>query len=146
MSDQDSLTVAALPDGGAELHVVLHLRWEDVAALGREAGRLAAQFQRPVSLDEAASHQLRSWPAAATASKDRAKPAAAPSRTALLSGPAAEPAVQPAAAAAAPAPAATAVRSSGDPAGEPRGPFEPASRIPSLAGAAAESTKARVAG
>lgn len=47
----------ALPDGEAE--VALVLPWEDVARLGQEAGRLAAQMQRPVTLDEAVSH-LRS--------------------------------------------------------------------------------------
>ncbi|WP_432094583.1 hypothetical protein [Streptomyces sp. bgisy100] len=60
MNDQSSLPLHALPDGEAELRVVLRLRWEDVAALGQEAGRLAAHLQRPVSLDEAASHRLRS--------------------------------------------------------------------------------------
>lgn len=48
----------ALPDGEAE--VALVLPWEDVARLGQEAGRLAAQMQRPVTLDEAVSHRLRS--------------------------------------------------------------------------------------
>ncbi|MER5971945.1 hypothetical protein ABT112_19790 [Streptomyces sp. NPDC002055] len=64
MNDQSSLPLHALPDGEAELRVVLRLRWEDVAALGQEAGRLAAHLQRPVSLDEAASHRLRSRSAA----------------------------------------------------------------------------------
>lgn len=49
----------ALPDGEAELPLVVHLRWEDLAALGREASRLAVRLQRPVSLDEAAGHHLR---------------------------------------------------------------------------------------
>ena len=51
--------VQALPNGEAELSLVVNLSWEDVARLGQEAGRLAAQMQRPVSLDEAASHRLR---------------------------------------------------------------------------------------
>lgn len=57
----------ALPDGEAEIALVLRLPWEDVARLGQEAGRLAAQRQRPVTLDEAASHRLRSARAAAHA-------------------------------------------------------------------------------
>jgi hypothetical protein len=64
----------ATPDGEAEISLVVRLPWEDVAALGQEAGRLAARMQRPVTLDEAVSHRLRSArPAAA-----HAKPAAAP--------------------------------------------------------------------
>lgn len=54
------IQLQALPDGEAELRLVVRLRWEDVAALGQEAGQLATQFQRPVSLDEAASHRLAS--------------------------------------------------------------------------------------
>jgi hypothetical protein len=50
----------ALPDGEAEVALVLRLPWEDVARLGQEAGRLAAQPQRPVTLDEAVRHRLRS--------------------------------------------------------------------------------------
>jgi hypothetical protein len=78
MTDQSSipLQVQALPDGDAELRLVLHLRWEDVAALGQEAGRLAVQLQRPVSLDEAASHRLRTRSAAhAKPAQDRAQSA-----------------------------------------------------------------------
>ncbi|MFE2358135.1 hypothetical protein [Streptomyces parvulus] len=56
----------ALPDGEAEVALVLRLPWEDVARLGQEAGRLAAQLQRPVTLDEAVSHRLRSARPAAT--------------------------------------------------------------------------------
>ncbi|MFD4261630.1 hypothetical protein ACFWR9_29390 [Streptomyces sp. NPDC058534] len=56
----------ALPDGEAEVALVLRLPWEDVARLGQEAGRLAAQMQRPVTLDETVSHRLRSARAAAT--------------------------------------------------------------------------------
>ncbi|GAA1193458.1 hypothetical protein GCM10009654_58300 [Streptomyces hebeiensis] len=61
--------VQALPGGEAELRLVVRLEWEDVAALGQEASRLAAQMKRPVSLDEAASHRLRSR------TTHRAKPA-----------------------------------------------------------------------
>ncbi|MFJ5772767.1 hypothetical protein [Streptomyces sp. NPDC093094] len=57
----------ALPDGEAEVALVVRLPWEDVARLGQDAGRLAAQLQRPVTLDEAVSHRLRSRPAAAHA-------------------------------------------------------------------------------
>ncbi|GGZ88650.1 hypothetical protein GCM10010389_28760 [Streptomyces echinoruber] len=59
----------ALPDGEAELSLVVRLPWEDVARLGQEAGRLAQQMQRPVTLDEAVSHRLRS--ARATAAHAR---------------------------------------------------------------------------
>jgi hypothetical protein len=64
----------ALPDGEAELALVIRLPWEDVARLGQEAGRLAAQMQRPVTLDEAVSHRLRSArvPAAAHARPEQA--------------------------------------------------------------------------
>ncbi|MET8010327.1 hypothetical protein ABZU86_08590 [Streptomyces sp. NPDC005271] len=59
MNDRFPPPIQALPDGDAEVRLVLHLPWDVVAALGQEAGRLAAQFQRPVSLDEAVSHRLR---------------------------------------------------------------------------------------
>ncbi|GGJ22220.1 hypothetical protein GCM10010121_036650 [Streptomyces brasiliensis] len=59
----------ALPDGEAEISLVVRLPWEDVARLGQEAGRLAAQMQRPVTLDEAVSHRLRSVRVAATHAK-----------------------------------------------------------------------------
>ncbi|MGW1894839.1 hypothetical protein ACWCP6_32040 [Streptomyces sp. NPDC002004] len=75
MTESTNLPLQALPDGGAELRLVLRLHWEDVAALGQEAGRLAAQLRRPVSLDEAASHKLRTRSAAA------APLAAVPERT-----------------------------------------------------------------
>jgi hypothetical protein len=75
-------SLQALPDGEAELQLVVHLRWEDLAALGREASRLAVRMQRPVGLDEAASHHLRSRLAApaapAPAAPEPAAPAAAP--------------------------------------------------------------------
>ncbi|MET7288371.1 hypothetical protein [Streptomyces sp. NPDC005573] len=56
----------ATPDGEAEISLVVRLPWEDVARLGQEAGRLAAQMQRPVTLDEAVSHRLRSARPSAT--------------------------------------------------------------------------------
>ncbi|ALC25269.1 hypothetical protein ACH46N_29015 [Streptomyces pristinaespiralis] len=71
MNDRTTPPLQALPDGEAELRLVVRLHWEDVAALGQEAGRLAAQMQRPVSLDEAAGHRLR------TRSAVHAKPASA---------------------------------------------------------------------
>lgn len=67
MNDRVSPPLQALPDGEAELRLVVRLAWEDVAALGREAGRLATRMQRPVSLDEAAGHRLRLRPAASSA-------------------------------------------------------------------------------
>ncbi|MGW0698443.1 hypothetical protein ACWD0A_03715 [Streptomyces sp. NPDC002867] len=72
MNDRITPDLQALPDGEAELRLVIRLAWEDVAALGQEAGRLAARMQRPVSLDEAAGHRLR------TRSAMRAKPATDP--------------------------------------------------------------------
>ncbi|MEU6095780.1 hypothetical protein [Streptomyces sp. NPDC047079] len=81
MNDRVTPPIHALPDGEAELALVIHLPWEDVARLGQEAGRLASQMQRPVTLDEAVSHRLRSVrPAAA-----HAKPAAQPQPTAVTS-------------------------------------------------------------
>ncbi|MFE2940092.1 hypothetical protein ACFXKG_13680 [Streptomyces sp. NPDC059255] len=79
MNDPVNTSLRALPDGEAELRLVVRLGWEDVASLGQEASRLAAQMKRPVSLDEAASHRLRTraaghakpaqdWPVAAPAS------------------------------------------------------------------------------
>ncbi|MGP4047766.1 hypothetical protein [Streptomyces sp. 2A115] len=59
MNDRVTQPLIATPDGEAELALVVRLPWEDVAALGQEAGRLAASMQRPVTLDEAASHRLR---------------------------------------------------------------------------------------
>lgn len=59
MNDRFNPPIQALPDGDAEVRLVLQLPWEVVAALGQEAGRLAAQAQRPVSLDEAVGHRLR---------------------------------------------------------------------------------------
>ncbi|HET6353153.1 hypothetical protein OH805_34460 [Streptomyces sp. NBC_00879] len=85
MNDSVIPPLQALPDGEAELRLVVRLQWEDLAALGQEASRLAAQMQRPVSLDEAASHRLR------TRSAGHARPAersqvAAPSSVSSLTG------------------------------------------------------------
>lgn len=67
MNDRVTPAMHALPDGEAELTLVVRLPWEDVARLGQEAGRLASQMRRPVTLDEAVSHRLRSAKAAAHA-------------------------------------------------------------------------------
>jgi hypothetical protein len=69
----------ALPDGNAELHLVLRLSWSDVAELGREAGRLAAHLQRTVSLDEAVSHKLSAQPDSTAPAQVRAEPPKQPS-------------------------------------------------------------------
>ncbi|WP_328493341.1 hypothetical protein OHS59_11715 [Streptomyces sp. NBC_00414] len=80
MNDRATQPLIATPDGEAELAVVLRLSWEDVAALGQEAGRLAASMQRPVTLDEAASHRLRARQVGSHARQAPASamPAAAP--------------------------------------------------------------------
>lgn len=89
-------SLQALPNGEAELQLVVHLRWEDLAALGREASRLAVRMQRPVGLDEAATHHLRSRLAApaapAPSAPEPAAPAAAP--IAITAGHAPQPAQQ----------------------------------------------------
>jgi hypothetical protein len=78
----------ALPDGEAELALVLRLPWEDVARLGQEAGRLASQMQRPVTLDEAVSYRLRSArPAASHAKPAGEQPAAVTSGAGVTSLP-----------------------------------------------------------
>lgn len=82
-NDSNQPQIRGLPDGEAELRLVLRLQWEDVAALGQAAGRLAAQLQRPVTLDEAASQRLRARPPAAHAKtagtqEGRPLPAVAP--------------------------------------------------------------------
>ncbi|MEU6702696.1 hypothetical protein [Streptomyces wuyuanensis] len=74
MTDGDGPIMKGLPDGGAELSVVLRLRWDDVAALGREASRLAEQRGAPVSLDEAASHRLRTWSSVAKSPEEKGQP------------------------------------------------------------------------
>jgi hypothetical protein len=84
----------ALPDGEAEIALVLRLPWEDVARLGQEAGRLAAQMQRPVTLDEAVSHRLRSARGAAHAKPVGEQPGAMPSSASVSSLPPRPPADQ----------------------------------------------------
>lgn len=71
MNDRVNAAMQALPDGEAELTLVVRLSWEDIARLGQEAGRLASRMQRPVTLDEAVGHRLRS----ARATAAHAKPA-----------------------------------------------------------------------
>ncbi|MET9832220.1 hypothetical protein ABZ078_23625 [Streptomyces sp. NPDC006385] len=85
MNDRVTPPIHALPDGEAELAVVLRLPWEDVARLGQEAGRLASQLQRPVTLDEAVSHRLRSARTAAHAKPAGEQPAAAMPASASVS-------------------------------------------------------------
>ena len=85
MTDPSNPQLHALPDGDAEVRLVLRLQWEDVAALGQEAGRLAAQLQRPVTLDEAAGHRLRTRQSAAHAKlppQERPQPTAVPTASA----------------------------------------------------------------
>ncbi|MEV0634157.1 hypothetical protein AB0I77_04090 [Streptomyces sp. NPDC050619] len=78
MNDRVTPPMQALPDGEAEISLVVRLPWEDVARLGQEAGRLASQMQRPVTLDEAVSSRLRSTRGAAHARPAGEQPAAAP--------------------------------------------------------------------
>ncbi|MFE7835049.1 hypothetical protein ACFU53_02925 [Streptomyces sp. NPDC057474] len=98
MNDRVTPAMHATPDGEAEISLVVRLPWEDVAALGQEAGRLAARMQRPVTLDEAVSHRLRSArPAAAhakPATAPTAQPAAVTSSASVSSLPARPPAEQ----------------------------------------------------
>ncbi|MGW0337862.1 hypothetical protein ACWD0J_39750 [Streptomyces sp. NPDC003011] len=75
MNDRVTPPMHALPDGEAEISLVLRLPWEDVARLGQEAGRLASQMQRPVTLDEAVSNRLRSARPAAHAKPAGEQPA-----------------------------------------------------------------------
>lgn len=93
MTERTAPPIHALPDGEAEIALVIHLPWEDVARLGQEAARLAAQTHRPVTLDEAVSHRLRSLrPSAA-----HARPAGEP-LSAVTSSPASPPGTSPSAA------------------------------------------------
>ncbi|MFF7971040.1 hypothetical protein [Streptomyces sp. NPDC007905] len=88
MSERVTPPMHALPDGEAEISLVVRLPWEDVARLGQEAGRLAAQMQRPVTLDEAVSHRLRSVrPGAAHAKPAGEQPAAVASSVSVASLP-----------------------------------------------------------
>ncbi|MFG2827464.1 hypothetical protein [Streptomyces sp. NPDC048434] len=80
MTDPGIPQLQALPDGDAEVSLVIRLQWEDVAALGQDAARLAARWKRPVTLDEAASQRLRMRPPAThakTVGQERAQPAVA---------------------------------------------------------------------
>src|SRR4051812_36244387 len=81
MSDRVTPPMHATPDGEAEISLVVRLPWEDVARLGQEAGRLAAQMQRPVTLDEAVSHRLRSPPPSAAHAKPAGEQPAAMTST-----------------------------------------------------------------
>ena len=94
MNDRVTPPMHALPDGEAELSVVVRLPWEDVARLGQEAGRLAAQMQRPVTLDEAVSHRLRSARGAAHAKPAGEQPAAVAPTASVSSLPPRPPAEQ----------------------------------------------------
>jgi hypothetical protein len=75
----------ALPDGEAELTLVVRLPWEDVARLGQEAGRLATQMRRPVTLEEAVSHRLRSTRVASLAKPAGEQPPAVTAASASVS-------------------------------------------------------------
>jgi hypothetical protein len=95
MNDRVTPPMHALPDGEAEISLVVRLPWEDVARLGQEAGRLATQMQRPVTLDEAVSHRLRSArPAAAHAKPAGEQPTVMPASASVSSLPSRPPAEQ----------------------------------------------------
>ncbi|WP_405868408.1 MULTISPECIES: hypothetical protein [unclassified Streptomyces] len=83
MNDRVTPPMQATPDGEAEISLVVKLPWEDVARLGQEAGRLAAQMQRPVTLDEAVSHRLRSVRSASHAKPAGEQPVAVSSGAAV---------------------------------------------------------------
>lgn len=94
MNDRVTPAMHATPDGEAEISLVVKLPWEDVARLGQEAGRLAAQMQRPVTLDEAVSQRLRSVRSAAHAKPAGEQPAAVTSTASVSSLPPRPPAEQ----------------------------------------------------
>ncbi|MFJ9114109.1 hypothetical protein ACIRJO_01035 [Streptomyces sp. NPDC102394] len=94
MNDRVNPAMQALPDGEAELSLVVRLPWEDVARLGQEAGRLASQMQRPVTLDEAVSHRLRTVRSAAHAKPAGEQPPAVTSTASVSSLPPRPPAEQ----------------------------------------------------
>ncbi len=94
MNDRVTPAMHALPDGEAELTLVVRLPWEDIARLGQEAGRLASQMQRPVTLDEAVSHRLRSAKAAAQARPAGEQPPASAPAASVASLPSRPPAEQ----------------------------------------------------
>ncbi|MGW0609352.1 hypothetical protein [Streptomyces sp. NPDC002788] len=85
MNDRVTPAMHALPDGEAELTLVVRLPWEDVARLGQEAGRLATQMRRPVTLEEAVSHRLRSTRVAAHAKPAGEQPPAVTAASASVS-------------------------------------------------------------
>ncbi|GAA1425057.1 hypothetical protein GCM10009601_31140 [Streptomyces thermospinosisporus] len=95
MDERVTPAVQATPDGEAELRLVVRLPWEDVARLGQEAGRLAAQTHRAVTLDEAVSHRLRSIRTTAAHAKPAGEqpPAAVPSSGSVSSLPGARQAI-----------------------------------------------------
>ncbi|MET9802471.1 hypothetical protein [Streptomyces sp. NPDC006368] len=86
MTDRSEPMMQGLPGGGAELSVVLSLGWDDVAALGREASRLAEQRGGPVTLDEAASHRLRTWSSVANGPDERHRAAPPPPEATAIAG------------------------------------------------------------
>ncbi|GED84080.1 hypothetical protein ACIQMV_09565 [Streptomyces sp. NPDC091412] len=86
MNDRVTPAVHALPDGEAELTLVVRLPWEDVARLGQEAGRLASQMKRPVTLDEAVGHRLRSTRTTATHARPAGEQPAATASAVTSSG------------------------------------------------------------
>ncbi|MDQ0764594.1 hypothetical protein [Streptomyces canus] len=94
MNDRIAPPMHALPDGEAEISLVLRLPWEDVARLGQEAGRLASQMQRPVTLDEAVSNRLRTTRPASHAKPAGEQPAAMPASASISSLPPRPPADQ----------------------------------------------------
>ena len=94
MNDRVPTAMHALPDGEAELTLVVRLPWEDVARLGQEAGRLASQMRRPVTLDEAVSHRLRSVRGAAHAKPAVPAPDAGAAGASVASLPSRPPAEQ----------------------------------------------------
>ncbi|WP_067019809.1 hypothetical protein [Streptomyces dysideae] len=95
MNDRVTPPIHALPDGEAEISLVVRLPWEDVARLGQEAGRLASQMQRPVTFDEVVSQRLRSArPAAAHAKPAGEQPVASGGSASVSSLPARPPAEQ----------------------------------------------------
>ncbi|WP_405620505.1 hypothetical protein [Streptomyces sp. NBC_00076] len=94
MNDRVTPPMHATPDGEAELSLVVRLPWEDVARLGQEAGRMAAQMQRPVTLDEAVSNRLRSARSAAHAKPAGEQPAPMTSSASVSSLPPRPPADQ----------------------------------------------------
>ena len=96
MNERVTPPIQALPDGEAEIALVIRLPWEDVARLGQDATRLATQTGRPVTLDEAVGHRLRSTRAAAAHAKPAAQqpPAAVTSTASVSSLPSRPPAEQ----------------------------------------------------